>query len=402
MRRECTEVPAAFASGALSSNRPARILAWPMRMPLNPYFATISEGLQHKGWRIRDFTYLRALLGNFDVLHIHFPTIPFNNKRLWITAIRLFILTSLLVLLRARKRKIVWTVHNLAHHEAFHPKIEKRFMAWFTDRLDLTIHLTEAGRTAAFERFPRLKDRPSVVIPHAHYGEPPADGVTREIAAERLGWPKNAPIILFFGQIRPYKNVPELIRVFARLPLRDARLVIAGYVYNSRLEAEIAKLASADERILLRLERIPEDQLRLLVTAATLVVLPYREILNSGSAMLSLTHRCPVLVPDRGAMAELRSLVGPSWVRLFSPPLNLDDLEEALAWAVSSRDGGPDLSALAPTTIVEAHAKAFAKLSRQREESRRDLSSTTLPRPDNFQELVKVAERGNAEGDLGA
>jgi beta-1,4-mannosyltransferase len=404
MRRESPAIPLTSANGRVaSSNRPARILAWPKRIALNPYFATISEGLEHKGWSIKDFTYVRALAGRFDILHLHFPTFPFNNKRLWITAGRLFILSSLMILLRARKRRIAWTVHNLAHHEAYHPELEKRFMVWFTDKLDLTIHLTDSGRAAAFEKFPRLKHRPSVVIPHAHYGEPPPNGVTRTGAAERLGWATNVPILLFFGQIRPYKSVPELIRVFTRLPLMDARLVIAGQVSDSRLKAKITRLASADDRILLRLELIPEDQLRLLLAAATLVVLPYREILNSGAALLSLTHRRPVLIPDRGAMAELQASVGSRWARLFAPPLNPDHLQAALSWAASSRDGGPDLTAFAPSAVVEAHAEAFSELSPQWADPRRELSSTAFLRPaTDFHESAEVGKHGGSEGDLRA
>ena len=161
--------------------------------------------------------------------------------------------------------------------------------------------------------------------------------------------------MLFFGQIRPYKNIPELIKVFSRLQRTDARLLIVGGVSNDRLEREVREAAS-DERVLLRLGPIPDDQLHRYLAAATLVVLPYREILNSGSALLTLTHARPLLVPDRGAMAELQSRVGPDWARLFAPPLNPDHLHAALSWAASSRDVGPDLTAFAPAAVAEAHA----------------------------------------------
>ncbi len=347
---------------AVSGSPGPRILAWPKRIAVNPYFATISEGLEHNGWTVKDFTYLRALLGGFDLLHIHFPTFPFNNRRLWITGIRLAIFASLIALLRARGTRIAWTVHNLAHHEGYHPGLEKRTMGWFTRRLDLTIHLSDSGRKAAFEAFPALRARPSVVIPHAHYGEPPPNGISRETALDRLGWARDKPVILFFGQIRSYKNVPELIRAFARWPRADVRLAIAGEASDGRLQQEIAALASADARVLLRLGTVPEDELRLLVTAATPVVLPYREILNSGAALLSLTQRRPVLVPDRGAMAELQAAVGPGWVRLFHPPLDPDHLDSALCWAASRRDDRPALADFAPAAVVDAHARAFAEL----------------------------------------
>ena len=64
-------------------------------------------------------------------------------------------------------------------------------------------------------------------------------------------------------------------------------------------------------------------------------------------------------------MAELQASVGSRWARLFAPPLNPDHLQAALSWAASSRDVGPDLTAFAPTAVVEAHAEAFSELSPQ-------------------------------------
>ena len=338
-----------------------RILAWPKRIALNPYFATISEGIEHRGWQVENFTYIRGFVGSFDILHVHFPTFPFNNRRLWITVARLLIFGSILVLLRARGKKIAWTVHNLAHHERYHPSLEKAFINWFTGKVDLTIHLSEFGRAAALERFPRLRGRPSVVIAHAHYGEPPPNGLTPADVARMLELEENASIVLFFGQIRPYKNIPELIKVFSRLQRTDARLLIVGGVSNDHLEREVREAAS-DERVLLRLGPIPDDQLRRYLAAATLVVLPYREILNSGSALLALTHARPLLIPDMGAMAELQSRVGPDWARLFAPPLSVEQLEEAIAWAERPRTSRPNLRPFDPGAMVQAHMEAFADL----------------------------------------
>jgi beta-1,4-mannosyltransferase len=338
------------------------ILAWPKCMPLNPYFGTISEGFVRNGWRVRDFSYLRALAGSFDILHVHYPTFPFNNRRMWITIPRLVIFAAILFSLRLRGKRIVWTVHNLAPHERYHPSLERRFMNWVTGKLDLTVHLSETGRTAAFERFPRLRSIPAVVIPHAHYAKPVRRMLSRRHAARELGLPEQDLIILFFGQIRPYKNVSELIRVFSSLQQSGIQLVVAGSSADSRLEAEIRAEAACNERVVLRLARIPEGQVELYFAAATLAVLPYREILNSGAALLSLTHRCPVLVPNRGAMAELQAKVGTNWVCLFAPPITTEQLAAAISWAQPGREEGPDLTEFSPEEIAKAHARAFAGL----------------------------------------
>ena len=53
-----------------------------------------------------------------------------------------------------------------------------------------------------------------------------------------LGLEENTTNVLFFGQIRPYKNVPELVKVFSRLQQRDVRLLIVGNLANNRLMAQ--------------------------------------------------------------------------------------------------------------------------------------------------------------------
>jgi glycosyltransferase involved in cell wall biosynthesis len=59
------------------------------------------------------------------------------------------------------------------------------------------------------------------------------------------------------------------------------------------------------ERVVLRLERIPEQDLAGLLAAADAVVLPFRRVTTSGSAMLALSHGRPLIVPDLPALADL-------------------------------------------------------------------------------------------------
>jgi beta-1,4-mannosyltransferase len=66
-------------------------------------------------------------------------------------------------------------------------------------------------------------------------------------------------------------------------------------------------------------------------------VLPYREVLNSGSALLALSCDRPVLVPSIGSLAELEGVAGSAWVRTYAGPLTSDQIENALCWAVDTR-----------------------------------------------------------------
>jgi len=85
------------------------------------------------------------------------------------------------------------------------------------------------------------------------------------------------------------------------------------------------------------LRRIDDDELIRLLELSDLVVLPYREIMNSGSAMLALSAARPLLGPNMGSLPELQQLVGADWVRLYDGRLSSSHLAEALAWAAAPR-----------------------------------------------------------------
>ena len=108
------------------------------------------------------------------------------------------------------------------------------------------------------------------------------------------------------GAIRGYKGVGGLLEAFtASQELgEDARLLICGKPLPSKLGRELEERAAADSRIILRLERIPEEDLSGILRAADVVALPFRDILTSGSAILALSHGRPVIAPAIGCLPE--------------------------------------------------------------------------------------------------
>jgi hypothetical protein len=94
-------------------------------------------------------------------------------------------------------------------------------------------------------------------------------------------------------------------------------------------------------------------------------VLPYRDILNSGSALLALSLNRPVLVPRRGALAELQQQVGEAWVRCYDGDLTAETLVDAIAWARETpREPEAPLHAFAWPSIARAHQLAYRSLRR--------------------------------------
>jgi glycosyltransferase involved in cell wall biosynthesis len=113
--------------------------------------------------------------------------------------------------------------------------------------------------------------------------------------------------ILFFGKILPYKGVEDLLAAFAAVPAdAGATLLVAGECDDAGLRSRLRALARAGgQRVSLRLERIADQDVAPLLTSADAIVLPYRAVTTSGSAMLALAYGRPLILPDLDAFADL-------------------------------------------------------------------------------------------------
>ena len=283
--------------------------------------------------RVDGITLPRALTGTYDLWHVHWPddflSYP-SAAKAWI-----YVAAELLLFWAARLRgaRLVWTVHDLGPHESRHPRLEALFWRAFIPMVDGIVSLSEAAREAAQRQFPTLRDVPSAVVPHGHYRMAYPDAVPSVEARAELDLPEQARVATFIGRIRPYKNVPRLVDTFRQWDDADARLIVTGNPTSEALRERILHRADGDSRIRTDLRFIEEREMPVVLGAADLVVLPYDDIMHSGTALLALSFDRPVLVPDHGAMSELQAQIGPDWVRTYEGELTPDVLTKALTWA---------------------------------------------------------------------
>ena len=331
-----------------SEHRKMRVLAWPAlgSKSSNPYNRLLYKNVQELGPEVEEYSFSKACTNCYDIFHIHWPDYQLSKKSVIVTLFRLAYLFLLLAVVKMKKAKIVWTVHNLSSHEKYHPFLEKAFWKIFLSSINGYVCLTASGRQAALERFPALGRLPGAVIQHGHYRGIYPNTFNRITARDELGLPRDAKVLLFFGAVRPYKNVCHLISTYREVADPHTRLVVAGKPSDGELAAEVAALAQGDPRISLHLSFIPDSEIDLFMNAADLVVLPFTDILNSGSSLLSLSYDRPILVPSKGAMEELRKLVGSDWVFTYRGALTPGVLVGALHDAVKKSGPSADLSKL--------------------------------------------------------
>jgi glycosyltransferase involved in cell wall biosynthesis len=328
---------------------PLRVLAWPglAARAKNPYTWLLYTHLAGLGVRVRDFTPARALRGGYDILHLHWPEKALMTGGAVARLAGAVAGRTLLAAARRHGARIVWTTHNARPHEAADTPLERWYWSGVTGAVDAVIHPSAASQAAVEAVHPALARRPHAVIRMGHFRGSYPDTVSREQARADLAVPEGATVLGFLGLVRPYKNVPHLIATVRALPPeRRAVLLVGGEPLTAELAGEIERAAGGDARVRLTLRHVPDEDVQRFLRAADLVVLPFTDITNSGSALLALSFDRPVLVPARGAMGELQELVGTDWVRTYAGELTPATLDEALTWAHGPRPAVPDLSPL--------------------------------------------------------
>jgi D-inositol-3-phosphate glycosyltransferase len=153
-------------------------------------------------------------------------------------------------------------------------------------------------------------ERKTFVVPHGDYSVLADEGSLSRVAARRrLRLPEQGKMVLFFGIIRRYKGLPDLIRAFSgvRRQVPDAFLVVAGAPFrDSDIEScrQMASEGGISDAVRWHLRYVPENELSPYFMAADLVVLPYRKIYQSGILQLAYAHRRPVVATRVGGLPE--------------------------------------------------------------------------------------------------
>lgn len=200
---------------------------------------------------------------------------------------------------RALGLRLVWTVHNVLPHEpVFADDVAARRALARASDLVLAHSPAPLAELAALGAVPRR----SVVIGHGPL--PPATPAT---LLRRPGSADGPRRFLFFGRVQRYKGVTDLLSAFATLPAETAaELTVAGSCPDRGLRTELRELAGrAGHPVTLRLDRVPDAEVTALLAAADVVVLPFRRVSTSGSAILALCHGRPLIVPDLPGLADL-------------------------------------------------------------------------------------------------
>ncbi len=327
---------------------------------------------------LRWFSWRRALVGRYDVLHVHWPELLVRDSaRPWLQAVKRRLLALLLLRVRLTRTPLVWTAHNLAPHEDG-PAAEQRSLEHLTRQVDVIVRLDTAEEDV-MAGLATADDVETFTIPHGHYRELYAPHGARASEPGRL---------LHFGIIRAYKGVPALIEAFTDLagPARtagaaapDVHLSVVGHPHPGQGEV-VERAAAADPRITATLAYVDDDVLVDEIRRAQLVVLPYLGGMhNSGALLAALSLDRPVLVPRSPTNSALADEVGPGWVLQYDGDISAAVLAQALSASARPPEQRPHLDARGAPAQRARYREAYDRalvIARQRPRSLRGVRTT--------------------------
>jgi beta-1,4-mannosyltransferase len=306
---------------------------------------------------IETYSTAAVLRQPWDIVHIYWAEWMINRggSLLRTTADVLRVIMELR-LAKRRGAKIVWTANNIRPHESDNIGAVSFLISEIASLADQVICPSQTVLDQFQFEHPSIVGADQRVIPIGSYrGIYPDEHRSGPAAREVLGLPQDARIALVFGMVRPYKNIPHLLRCYEEVIAKrdDTFLLIAGKPLNQAIDDEIQSAAARLKNVRADLRHIADAEIQDYVRASNCLIIATSFAVTSGSALLGLSFDRPVLMPRRGSAIEIRDNVGEEWVHTYDggirpkvlnrafdieQPAGSPPLEEHYDWARAGRE----------------------------------------------------------------
>jgi D-inositol-3-phosphate glycosyltransferase len=230
---------------------------------------------------------------------------------LWNNKIELFDRTVLMLYYKLLGKRVVFTAHNVNagkrdQNDSWLNRLTLKIQYSLSDHV--FVH-TDGMKNEMISEFSIPEEKISV-IPFGINSTVPNTSLSSSEAKRQLGISRGDRTLLFFGNIAPYKGLEYLIAAFDELLKKDRgyRLLIVGKpkraeTYWNQVRHSIASSGIGD-RLIQKIEYVPDEETELYFKAADVLVLPYTRIFQSGVLFLAYNFGLPVVAADIGSLKE--------------------------------------------------------------------------------------------------
>lgn len=304
----------------------------------NPYQSELARHLHQRGIEVVNRT--RGMQGLVrDVLRkreraalLHFHWLPGFRSGLmgWLGA---FVQIFRIRMLRIMGVPMVWTVHNLYHHEAQCKRVDRWVYRNMAACMRGVITHSKTARVEVIREYDLADSLKVAVIPHGNYVEAYPNHGDQGRARHELALGRKTLVFLFFGEVRRYKGVLDLVRSFPISRPSNVVLLIAGRPGDPLIQEDLERDAEKNPGVRLELGFVPDDKVQTYLNACDVVVLPYQDMLTSGAAILAMSFGRACIAPRLSSMKEIPGNEG----AILYNPQDPKGLGDAIRYAIDHR-----------------------------------------------------------------
>jgi glycosyltransferase involved in cell wall biosynthesis len=230
---------------------------------------------------------------------------------LWNNKFQFFDRTLLMLYYKLLGKKIMFTAHNVNagkrdSNDSWLNRISLKIQYGLSDHIFVHTRKMKSELVSDF----CIPESKVSVIPFGINNTVPNTALSTVEAKEQAGVSSSDKTLLFFGNIAAYKGLEYLVSAFSALLTKDPRyrLIIVGRPkgsedYWNQIQQAIARSGISD-RIIQRIEYIPDELTELYFKAADVLILPYAHVFQSGVLFLGYSFGLPAIAADVGTLKE--------------------------------------------------------------------------------------------------
>jgi glycosyltransferase involved in cell wall biosynthesis len=233
------------------------------------------------------------------------------------------------------RRPLVIVCHNVLPHEMrwWDLWLARVALRWGTQFVVQSVE--EKGRLLAL-----IPEAHVDVIPHPIYDMFADQRIPKAEARQRLSLPPNAHVLLFFGIVREYKGLQDILVALPQIRERlgEVILVVAGEFWgDKRPYLEMIERVGIGDSVVVEDRYIPNEEVALYFSAADLVLAPYRRVTGSGAAQMARGFGVPVVTTSVG---ERQEIIIAGETGMLVPPGDSEALGRAVIHFLTAGSGG--------------------------------------------------------------
>jgi hypothetical protein len=304
----------------------------------NPQFGTFNDELRKRGHEL--FSPRLSSLFQCDLFHVNFPQHMVSENRSIIRALAAATaMLGFMLVVKLRRRKIIWSVHNVQPLRDHHPLISSLYMTIVRGLMDGLIFLNRSSREKFVSLHPRERGKPALRTSSPAPVVALLDAAKKAKYLRQLGLEPNHFLVGILGDIKLYKNF-DIARMIPRTldDGRETMLVVAGRADN--IDATLFEDMLKTRKCVRIDRRLKDDELEALIQIVDVVFLPYAWGWNSAFLRLVLSCHQRTLASNLPIFTEMQSQFGEKWIKTFD--LSAEDQAGEIGKAINEFSVNPN------------------------------------------------------------